>query len=266
MKAEFSLLEHFHDLLRFWWVIALLAIAGGVFGYEISQSRTPVYESQAVFTVSLDFVKSGMLTDVEEDQAINAVTDLIGSSTVMGNVADSLKAQGLDFTNASLVSIVSVDRQGFQVAIHADHANAQTAYVIANTWATIAEQAVQNAIQAANNADELNKQLSELETCLQQETAIEPSFPPCQILDQTSLVTSLEQVNANYLEYKTDSKGIISAINVELTQKPLLAVSPRIFNRNYLVAAGAVLGFLGGILLVEGGFIRGWSKKNAKSE
>lgn len=262
MNSEFAPLDHFRDLLRFWWVIVLLGIAGGVFGYEINQTRTPVYESKAVFTVSLDFVQTGLLTDVEEDQAINAVTDAIGSTNVMQMVVDSLKTKNLDISLDELQGIATVDRQGFQIAIHANLADAQKAKDIADTWATIANTTVQNAIKQASSVDALERQLNDIETCLQQATATEPAFPPCQILDQASLLTSLDQAETSLADAKAQSLGIISAISVELSQKPQLPTIPRIYNRNVMVMGGALLGILAGIILVEAGFIGRWSKKN----
>jgi capsular polysaccharide biosynthesis protein len=265
MEPEYSILKHFQELLKFWWVVGLIAIAGGVFGYEISQIRTPVYESRGVFTVGLDFVKAGLMTDAEEDQAINNVADVIGSTATLEQVVSTLQAKDLSLTLDDLKKFASTDRQGFQIAIHVDHTNSQTAFDIADTWMTIAYQDLQAAIQQAVRASALNRQLSDLETCLQQVTATVPAFPPCEIMDQTSLMHSLNEVEIDLLDANAKSKGIISAISVALTEKPQVPISPRVFNRNILTAGGAVMGFLAGVLLVEGGFIGKWSKGNAKS-
>lgn len=107
MQVEYSIMDHFLQLLKFWWVIVILAVAGGVFGYEVSTVRTPVYESKGVITVGIDFVKSGQLTDVEEDQALNNATDIAGSSTVMKLVVEATQGKGIDLTLDELAKIGS---------------------------------------------------------------------------------------------------------------------------------------------------------------
>lgn len=264
MDVEFSFVKHMLQVLKFWWVIALLAIAGGVFGYEISQVRTPVYESRGVFTVSLDFVKSGVMTDIEEDQALNTIADVINSTDVLDEVAGVMKSKGVEITPSTLRRFVSVDRQGFQIIVHVNHTSAQITFDIASTWTDIAEKTLQSAIQAAVKADSLYRQLLGLEICFQQVTVVFPTFTPCEITDAADLVSSIKRVENEYLDVKIQSRGVLSAINVDLTDHPQVPISPRIFNRSVLVISAALMGFLIGVLLVECGFIGKWSKRDAK--
>lgn len=254
------------QVLKFWWVIALLAIAGGIFGYEISQVRTPVYESVGIFTVSLDFVRTGEMTDIEEDQALNTVVDVINSTAVLDETTRVMKAKGVDLTLTDLKNYVSVDRQGFQILVHVNHTNAQTAFDIADSWTAIADQALQTAIREAVKADSLSRQIVDLEICFRQMTVAFPAFPPCEIKDSTSLLTTLKQAENDFLDAKNNSRGILSTSSVELTGHPQVPVSPRIYRQGILVISGAFMGFLAGALLVECGFLGKWSRRDAKSQ
>ena len=50
-------LIYFNRIIRYWWVIILAALLGGVTGFIIHRSRPPVYEAQATFMASIDFNK-----------------------------------------------------------------------------------------------------------------------------------------------------------------------------------------------------------------
>jgi len=264
MQVEYSIMDHFLQLLKFWWVIVILAVAGGVFGYEVSTVRTPVYESKGVITVGIDFVKSGQLTDVEEDQALNNATDIAGSSTVMKLVVEATQGKGIDLTLDELAKIGSVDRNGFQITLRVESPNSQKAYDIATIWVSKAEEVLNEALQQALKAESLNRIMTSEETCIQQATLINPSNPSCETFSQISLAKALAATENEYFDSKTKSLGLLSSLSFTISQEPQLPIIPRIYNRNILTLCGAIVGFIAGIVLVEGGFIGKWSRKDAK--
>jgi len=57
VDEEFVPFDHFTRLARFWWVVVLCAVLGGVTALLIHRLKAPVYEAQAVFMASIDFNK-----------------------------------------------------------------------------------------------------------------------------------------------------------------------------------------------------------------
>ena len=69
-ESEFIPLENFKRILKFWWLVLLLSIAGGIIGFIIHRQKPPLYEAKAVFMASIDFNKISspkILTQYEED-------------------------------------------------------------------------------------------------------------------------------------------------------------------------------------------------------
>ena len=73
--SEFVPIENFKRILKFWWLILLLSIAGGITGFIIHRQKPPVYEAKAVFMASIDFNKiSPPYTLTQYDEDISLVT------------------------------------------------------------------------------------------------------------------------------------------------------------------------------------------------
>ena len=60
-------------------ITSVLMIAGGLLGLLVSQVRAPIFESSAVFSVTIDYTQTGALTDIQEDQAMRGVGSVIFS-------------------------------------------------------------------------------------------------------------------------------------------------------------------------------------------
>jgi len=120
------------------------------------------------------------------------------------------------------------------------------------------------ALQQALKAESLNRIMTSEETCIQQATLINPSNPSCETFSQISLAKALAATENEYFDSKTKSLGLLSSLSFTISQEPQLPIIPRIYNRNILTLCGAIVGFIAGIVLVEGGFIGKWSRKDAK--
>ena len=55
MDQEFVPLDAFQRTFKYWWVIALLAVAGGLFGYAFHRFFPPEYDAVARFEGPIDF-------------------------------------------------------------------------------------------------------------------------------------------------------------------------------------------------------------------
>ena len=75
--------------VKYWWVVALLMIVGGITGLLVSVIAKPVYESNSVISSVIDFAYSGRMTDYEEDYLLTAIGDIIVSDAVMTQVVEA---------------------------------------------------------------------------------------------------------------------------------------------------------------------------------
>ena len=77
MTTEFIPMDSFLKTLNYWWIIVLFMLGGAIIGLIAHAVVPPIYESQAAITTSINFVQTGVLTDEQQDQAVDAVGDLI---------------------------------------------------------------------------------------------------------------------------------------------------------------------------------------------
>ena len=50
-----DIMDTMTNLFRHWWLIALIAIVGGLLGLAVSALKPPKYEAEAVFSATIDF-------------------------------------------------------------------------------------------------------------------------------------------------------------------------------------------------------------------
>ncbi len=93
---------NFLDLLKaiaargFWLVIAM--IAGGLLGWGVTTFKHPLYEADAVFTVTIDYTRTGYLSDIQEDQAMRGIGSLIGSDYILQKTIDESNSIHANFS------------------------------------------------------------------------------------------------------------------------------------------------------------------------
>jgi hypothetical protein len=56
-SEEFEPYAHVSRTLKFWWVLVLFAVVGGMAGFGVHRLQAPVYEATAVILASIDFNK-----------------------------------------------------------------------------------------------------------------------------------------------------------------------------------------------------------------
>jgi hypothetical protein len=56
-NEEFVPLDQFNRIFKFWWVVVVFAVIGGLVGFFVHRSKPSVYEAKATFLASIDFNK-----------------------------------------------------------------------------------------------------------------------------------------------------------------------------------------------------------------
>lgn len=117
---EFVPAVYFNRLYRWWWLVFVLAVAGGVVGLVVHRFKPPQYETEAVFLASIDFNKIDFMhppegtpapyhfTDADEDLSLAMVEASL--RWVMPQVVTFANQQGLALDEASLKEHAIIER------------------------------------------------------------------------------------------------------------------------------------------------------------
>lgn len=147
-SSEFSPYEAFNRLLNRWWIVALVAILGGIFGFVFSQLHPPVYEATATYLVTVDlnrFPFQGVREDLvqyNEDMAVNTTQGVLLSSEVLTEVISQAKDLGISITGNDLLKNSTIERKHELWELRYRSGVPQVAQTTVNLWANIGYQAM----------------------------------------------------------------------------------------------------------------------------
>jgi uncharacterized protein involved in exopolysaccharide biosynthesis len=254
-------LEALQNAFRFWWFLFCLAVAGGLAGMVIHGLRPPVYEAVARFSASIDFVSTGPLTQLEEDIAIDSISDLAFSSAVMERVAEKARAQGIATSAAELKKSALFERRVNVWDLRLRSTDPQRAEQLANIWVDEGQAALLDSYQHALEAERLNRVLRGLESCLERAAASEPSSAQCSRYRFADIQADLQEAGQAYARERIASGGLSAGLRIGPVDHAVLPTQPVILGRSQLVLAGCLLGFLSGFVMLQFGIPRRWMGK-----
>jgi uncharacterized protein involved in exopolysaccharide biosynthesis len=142
---EFVPLDRFYRIVRFWWVVVLLAVIGGIFGYMVHRAKPELYEAQATFMASIDLNKVDFekltpvpyeFTQYDEDISLVVVEASILQSTPQ--VVTFAQQNGLGIDKDGLMSLSVIERKHGYWFIRFRDPNPDMAQKIVNYWAKLA--------------------------------------------------------------------------------------------------------------------------------
>jgi uncharacterized protein involved in exopolysaccharide biosynthesis len=153
MEKEFLPLDAFQRSFQFWWLIPLLAVAGGVFGYVYHRFFPPEFEAVARFEGAIDFtqidtsrLENNQFTLGDQDQALFSI-DLAVVGTRQP-VLDALKAQGITLSYSTLARKSSLERMQALWELRFRDRDPQVAQTVVNTWAGMVAAEMQQGLAA----------------------------------------------------------------------------------------------------------------------
>jgi protein-tyrosine-phosphatase len=213
--------------------------------------RPPLYEASSIFSVSLNFNETGQLTQFEEDFAWNSAGGLMNSTSVLDQVAQQASQLGISTSLSDLKQITSIERKEYIFVLRVRHPDARTAATIAGLWADEAEKQLEEAYGHAQKAQSLRRYQNTLVDCLSRAPALTPVSNQCTIQSLPSLQAEIQSVNASLTQELLASRNIIPAISFALSQRPVVPTQPITRGTNSAVLAGALIGFLVGLWVVQ---------------
>ncbi|MBE0409618.1 MAG: hypothetical protein IBX69_07795 [Anaerolineales bacterium] len=246
-NKEFSPLEFFYFSISRWWIIFLFVLIGGGVGFLFHQIRPPIYETKAVFSIHIDFGQTGVLSEFEQDYAINSARFLMFSTSVVDQVERDAEALNIPLEALELGRQVFFERKQSIVEIKVRNSDAEIAAQVANLWASHAFETLRNAHGHALQAEMLKSYIKALETCEDFENETQ-TLTRCEDLDAEELKAEINSVTQKYENELIKSRGIIPALVFDLLQTAPVPSAPIAHQRNYLMLAGALIGFSVGII------------------
>jgi hypothetical protein len=233
-----------------WYILAALMIIGGLLGFLISMAKTPIFESSAVFSVTIDYTQTGALTDIQEDQAMRGVGSVIFSDKVINKTLSQIsKESESEISREDFLENSFLDREEFRWTLRyrdSDPINAEKAI---NAWATNADSVIQEGLKHSLTAVVMLEDLEVMKNCLI-DISNENTQSNCAEKDLDSLVISINEISTRIQEEKTASFGLFNALSVSLVNKGSSSQMAVLGQRNLLVISSALIGFLLSIIAI----------------
>jgi hypothetical protein len=248
MKNSFIPFDIFKQATLSWWWVAILMIIGGLLGLFIHGFTPPIFEAQAIFSITIDYTRTGYLSDIQEDQAMRGIGSLIGSDLILQRTVMAALTKGLDITLDEFKQKSTLERGEFEWFIRFRDKDAHRAADLVNQWADNAFQELSDASLHALRAEELSNYLDSIETCLQRTTFGSDAKAPCSFPNLPIILEEIQKTGEIVYQEKEASRGLMPALSINLVEKSPVPSSPVVYNRNAFILAGSLIGLLIGII------------------
>jgi uncharacterized protein involved in exopolysaccharide biosynthesis len=257
---EFSPIETFTRASRRWWLVALCVFIGGLLGWGFHFFQAPVYEAKAAIVAQVDMTQTGNLTELEQDQAMNAVMALFVSPAVLDKVREEAQAQGISRVEIAYDKNLLMERKRSILELKVRDRDPQAAAKLANLWVEEAYRAFDSASQHARRARLIQQQLTPSMGC---PTPAPGSGEGCLVPTPAgpALAPTLE---ADLNRELAAGSGIIPAMVYSLSHKAEVPDEPVALRVEFLTLAGALVGFLFGSVIASSGQPGSSQKESSK--
>ena len=233
-----------------WWIIAGCIFLGGLIGYGLSFLFPAVYEATFKVTSNVILTDNPEITEFMVDNVLLHVGELANQQPLLEKVVSDEKIQALDLTPAKLKEISSVERQISTTLLKVRWADAETAAQIANTWGKHFYAMLEEGARQAVIAEELTKMQTLLENCLAGIQTPSAGGVICS-LSEAELKDQITQNTDRIAAAETASLGLYRQLRVNSYEEAMVPTAPIRRERGWLIAAGAGIGFVTGLLLTE---------------
>jgi hypothetical protein len=249
MKNSFIPLDIFTQATSSWWLVAVLMMIGGILGLFLHGFTPPIFEAHAKFSVTIDYTRTGYLSDIQEDQAMRGIGSLIGSDLIMQRTVNAAHLAGVDISLDEFKQKSTMERGDFNWLIRVRDKDAQKAADLVNQWADHADKELLEASQHALRAEELFNYLDSIENCLQRTTLGSEAKTPCTFPNLPIILEEIKNTGEIAYQEKEASRGLMPALSIELVEKSQIPSSPVVFGRNAFILAGSFIGLILGIFI-----------------
>lgn len=243
-------------MMRWWWVIVIFAIAGGLAGFLISRVQKPVYESDSVITTTIDYAYAGRLNDYMVDHLITAVGDVIDSSQVIDKVLEEAAVAGIDLSHEAIKEGLTKSRQGYRWVLSSRFHDPKLAVQINQLWLSTAVDALEELrLSSLQTLDKFAYQHA-VESCFSQAVILDPSSAYCTVKNFQQLRLDIKENYQNGSGQSLVNQFQISKISFQVTQTPSIPDEPVLHNTNLATAAGCAAGLILAMIFFLSGYPR----------
>jgi uncharacterized protein involved in exopolysaccharide biosynthesis len=258
---EINLRDGLLKFLRYWWVLVLVMLAGGMAGLAIGQSLSPVYEATAFYEVDLDepavLARNG-LTDLNSLDYARANTYLSPIYSVFFSPETEQALISVAVQSGIMVGVGSVhepdyyvDRRGVVWLVTVRDADPEKAAFLASAWLQIVNDTVHDQLAHANAAEDLIALRRLVDTCLQDRTLDEVNqCAGTAFQTVTELEAFQADLNARIFDEQESAEGIEPVFRAEISDPAQASGLAVLYRHAVLMAAGSLLGLLVGILVL----------------
>ncbi len=250
-QEAFVPLAVLENAFRYWWVVALLIVVGGLGGLLVHSFHPPLYEARAQFSVAIDYVSTGSLTQYEEDLAINSAGHIFNSTAVLQNVVNQANKEGIPISLEELAKQISLERQFSTWNLRVRNPDTEMAKRIATIWIDQGQNTLLQSYQHAVQAHQLELYIQSQESCLEKAGASEPSYALCSGANFTDIQNNLLAAGAALYAEKQASWGLFYGLTLGPFNPPEVSARPVTSDRNQYVFLGSLLGLLLAIAFLE---------------
>jgi len=107
----FVLMDSLKKLVMGWKRVVICMVIGGLCGMGGSKLLIPIYETRAVIAVTIDYTRTGALSDIQEDQAMRGLGSVIDSTQVREQVLMNAQAAGISIDETNLSVNFTLERE-----------------------------------------------------------------------------------------------------------------------------------------------------------
>jgi len=251
MDREFTPRDVLDLALRLWWFVVVVMLLGAAAGWVFHQFRPTVYEGRASLATGIDYVRTGPLNDLEEDQAMELVGDVIKSDATKWMALELAEAQGVSISDAMFTGSSYLERQNYTWVLRVRHADPETAAILTNTWLDAAYTGLEEAYGHALMAEGLLQYSKSLTSCLENSISSEPVQALCAAKNLAEIQEELLTLNAAKTKELLASRGLFPAMAFTIVERASGLGQAVQYERNTLVFSGAVLGFVLAVWLIS---------------
>ena len=249
-ESNFTPRDTLDTALRFWWFVALLMLLGAAAGWIFHTLRPAEYEGRASLATGIDYARTGPLSDLEEDQAMELVGDVIKADDTKLRAIDLADAQGIVISLADFEEASYLERQNYTWVLRMRHTDAETAALLTNAWLDAAYEGLEEAYGNALIAEGLLAYSQSLTRCLENSINSEPVQALCAANNLAEIQKELLALNEAKKEALLASRGLFPAMAFSIIERAAVPLEVVQYGRNTQVFSGAIFAFVLAVWLV----------------
>jgi hypothetical protein len=256
---EFSPYQTYRTILRRWWLVVLCILLGGIFGLVLHGLRPTLYEAETFLTASLNFPTDEFYTQYEEDYAFTVAAAHIDPLGIASSLVPALRAEGYPITTDEFLRQASMERMQASWALRYRSPDPELASAVVDLWLSQAYEKLVILRNHSLQAQSYYRQLRFLNVCyryalisLTEMLTYPPDYQLVCIFPSTEKIHD-EQLSASRLfaaELRL-SRGMNPYFVVDIPDTAETQVYRTAYDRNLMVLAGALVGFVAGLWLAN---------------